>query len=57
LGKRLISRHDPTNDIIPGDEHVTIAEGRDFSDVAPLRGVILGGGRHRLTVAVDVEPI
>ena len=48
---------DPTNDIIPGDEHVTIAEGRDFSDVAPLRGVILGGGRHRLTVAVDVEPI
>jgi transglutaminase-like putative cysteine protease len=48
---------DPTNDLIPADEHVTVAQGRDFTDVAPLRGVILGGGRHTLTVAVDVEPV
>jgi transglutaminase-like putative cysteine protease len=46
---------DPTNCLCPGEEHVTLAVGRDFSDVTPLRGVILGGGRHRLEVAVDVE--
>jgi len=46
---------DPTNDICPSEEHVTLAFGRDFSDVTPLRGVILGGGRHRLEVSVDVE--
>jgi len=48
---------DPTNDLIPTDEHVTIAFGRDFSDVTPIRGVILGGGAHTVHVAVDVEPI
>ena len=47
---------DPTNDLIPGEEHVTIAHGRDFSDVTPLRGVILGGGAHTLAVSVDVTP-
>jgi transglutaminase-like putative cysteine protease len=47
---------DPTNDMIPGEEHVTIAHGRDFSDVTPIRGVIMGGGQHALTVAVDVTP-
>jgi transglutaminase-like putative cysteine protease len=47
---------DPTNDMIPGEEHVTIAHGRDFSDVTPIRGVIMGGGAHALTVAVDVTP-
>jgi transglutaminase-like putative cysteine protease len=46
---------DPTNDITPDEEHVTLAFGRDFSDVTPLRGVILGGGQHRLEVSVDVE--
>jgi transglutaminase-like putative cysteine protease len=45
---------DPTNGVIPSDEHVTLAWGRDFSDASPLKGVILGGGAHRLTVAVDV---
>ena len=46
---------DPTNGVIPTDEHVTVAWGRDFGDVSPLRGVILGGGRHTLSVSVDVE--
>jgi len=31
--------------------------GRDFGDVSPLRGVILGGGAHKLTVGVDLEPL
>jgi transglutaminase-like putative cysteine protease len=48
---------DPTNDLIPGQEHVTIGHGRDFSDITPLRGVILGGGAHQLTVSVDVVPV
>jgi transglutaminase-like putative cysteine protease len=46
---------DPTNDLVPGEEHVTVAFGRDFSDVTPLNGVILGGGKHQLDVSVDVE--
>jgi transglutaminase-like putative cysteine protease len=47
---------DPTNDTIVGDRHITLSIGRDFGDVTPLRGVILGGGRHDLHVAVDVVP-
>jgi transglutaminase-like putative cysteine protease len=43
---------DPTNDIVPGGAHVRVAIGRDFGDVTPLRGVIRGGGRHDLEVAV-----
>jgi transglutaminase-like putative cysteine protease len=46
---------DPTNDVIPEGDHVTVAYGRDFSDVTPIRGVILGGGQHQLSVAVDVD--
>ncbi len=46
---------DPTNDLIPSDEHVTVAHGRDFADVTPIRGVILGGGQHELSVEVDVD--
>lgn len=46
---------DPTNNQLPGDRHVTVAWGRDYADVTPLRGVILGGGAHKLTVAVDVQ--
>lgn len=46
---------DPTNDIVVRDEHVVLAWGRDFGDVSPLRGVILGGGEHGLWVAVDLE--
>lgn len=46
---------DPTNDVVPTDRHIVLAYGRDFGDVTPMRGVILGGGRHRLNVAVAVE--
>jgi transglutaminase-like putative cysteine protease len=48
---------DPTNGSIPADEHVTLGWGRDFSDVSPLKGVILGGGSHAVRVAVDVARI
>jgi transglutaminase-like putative cysteine protease len=45
---------DPTNGCMPRDEHITLARGRDFGDVSPLRGVILGGGEHIVRVGVDV---
>jgi transglutaminase-like putative cysteine protease len=45
---------DPTNDLIPGDEHITVAWGRDYGDVSPVSGVMFGGGEHRVSVAVDV---
>lgn len=45
---------DPTNDQIPTDRHITVAWGRDYSDVTPLKGTILGGGEHELQVAVEV---
>jgi transglutaminase-like putative cysteine protease len=48
---------DPTNDQLPSDQHVTVAWGRDYADVSPLRGVVLGGGEHQVTVAVDVAPL
>jgi transglutaminase-like putative cysteine protease len=47
---------DPTNDVFPGTDHVTLGWGRDFSDVTPLRGVIHGGGAQKLDVTVRVEP-
>ncbi len=47
---------DPTNGIVVADEHVVLGWGRDFSDVSPLCGVILGGGKHSLSVSVDLEP-
>jgi transglutaminase-like putative cysteine protease len=48
---------DPTNNIVPSNGHVTLAWGRDYGDVSPLRGLILGGGAHTLKVGVDMEPI
>jgi transglutaminase-like putative cysteine protease len=48
---------DPTNNIVPSNGHVTLAWGRDYGDISPLRGLILGGGSHTLKVAVDMEPI
>ncbi|MBS0512350.1 MAG: transglutaminase family protein [Proteobacteria bacterium] len=48
---------DPTNDMRPDGAHVTLAWGRDYGDVCPLRGVILGGGGHRVEVAVTVTPV
>jgi transglutaminase-like putative cysteine protease len=47
---------DPTNNTLVGDQHVTLALGRDFGDVTPLRGVVFGGARHDLRVEVDVTP-
>jgi transglutaminase-like putative cysteine protease len=49
--------YDPTNDRAPGEDYVTLATGRDFLDVSPLRGVIRGGAKHILTVAVTVMPV
>jgi transglutaminase-like putative cysteine protease len=48
---------DPTNNLIPALDHITIGWGRDFSDVTPLRGVINGGGEQTLEVKVTVQPL
>lgn len=48
---------DPTNNCLVQQEHITVAWGRDFSDVSPMRGVVLGGGGQQLTVSVTVTPI
>ena len=48
---------DPTNDVIPAQDHITLAWGRDYNDVSPIRGVILGGGTYRMNVSVDVAPL
>ena len=48
---------DPTNCRTPGEDYVTVAIGRDYSDVSPLRGVIHGGARHELQVGVTVTPV
>ncbi len=48
---------DPTNNVRVRQEHVALAWGRDFGDVSPLRGVILGGGSHTLSVSVAMEPL
>jgi transglutaminase-like putative cysteine protease len=47
---------DPTNNVIPGDEHITVGWGRDYSDVSPTNGFIVGGGAHEVDVSVDVSP-
>lgn len=48
---------DPTNNRAPGEDYVTLATGRDYSDVSPVRGVIHGGEGHTLHVGVTVEPV
>jgi len=45
---------DPTNNTVSLDEHILLAWGRDYDDVSPIKGVILGGGKHEVKVAVDV---
>ena len=47
---------DPTNNVIPGVDHITFAWGRDYGDVSPINGFIVGGGMHQVSVAVDVSP-
>jgi transglutaminase-like putative cysteine protease len=48
---------DPTNNRAPGEDYVTLAVGRDYYDVSPVRGVIHGGANHTLHVAVTVTPV
>ncbi len=48
---------DPTNNLQPGEEHITVATGRDFADVSPVAGVITGGGAHQVKVSVDVTQV
>lgn len=48
---------DPTNALVVSDGHVVLGWGRDYSDVSPVRGVLLGGGEHTLHVSVDIEPV
>jgi transglutaminase-like putative cysteine protease len=48
---------DPTNNLLPSDRHITLAWGRDFSDLSPLRGVVVGGSGHSLGVSVDVARV
>jgi transglutaminase-like putative cysteine protease len=47
---------DPTNNTLPSLDHVTLAYGRDYSDVCPIKGVFMGGGQHGMHVSVDVAP-
>lgn len=48
---------DPTNNTLCGTDHIPVAWGRDYGDVAPIKGVFLGGGTHQLSVSVDVAPV
>ncbi len=48
---------DPTNNIVPSLDHITVALGRDYADVCPIKGVFVGGGQHELSVSVDVQAI
>lgn len=48
---------DPTNNQMPMDKHITVAWGRDFNDVTPLKGIAFGGGQHKLYVSVDVSSL
>lgn len=48
---------DPTNDVVPSTDHITIGWGRDYNDVTPVRGLFVGGGHHELHVSVDVAPM
>ena len=48
---------DPTNNLVNSPEHIAVAYGRDFDDVSPISGVLLGGGQHTVGVAVTVKPL
>jgi transglutaminase-like putative cysteine protease len=48
---------DPTNGVMPLDSHITVAWGRDYDDVGPIRGILIGGHRQKLDVSVDVVPL
>lgn len=46
---------DPTNNLIANETYITVAWGRDYGDVSPVKGVVMGGGIHALSVLVDVS--
>lgn len=48
---------DPTNNLMPSDEHIALTWGRDYGDVSPTTGIIVGGGAHTVEVEVSVEQI
>jgi transglutaminase-like putative cysteine protease len=48
---------DPTNAVAAADQHVILATGRDYSDISPVDGVLLGSGSQRLSVEVDMEAV
>lgn len=48
---------DPTNNVLPSDQHITLAWGRDYGDVCPIKGVFHGGGAENVAVSVDVCPV
>jgi transglutaminase-like putative cysteine protease len=47
---------DPTNGVAVRDDHIVVARGRDYGDVAPVDGIVSGSGKQRLKVEVDVIP-
>ena len=53
-GRDRLGRFDPTNDFLVGNDHIVLAVGRDFSDVSPVDGIIVGSRKQKLGVAVDV---
>lgn len=46
---------DPTNNVMPETDHLTLGYGRDFGDVSPISGILTGGGRHDVKAAVTVS--
>jgi transglutaminase-like putative cysteine protease len=48
---------DPTNNVVPCWDHITVAWGREYADVGPIKGVFVGGGQHEMTVSVDVRAL
>jgi transglutaminase-like putative cysteine protease len=48
---------DPTNNMIPGERHIVTAYGRDYADVAPIKGIVFSSGSHKVKVEVDVIPV
>lgn len=48
---------DPTNNLLPSHKHITVAHGRDYQDIAPIKGIVFSSGKQNLQVRVDVERI
>ena len=48
---------DPTNGLMPSDGHITVAWARDYDDVGPVRGILIGGRQQEMDVSVDVAPV